>query len=267
MKKNWFSLSKSLEAKACCGAFSWHFSKFYDYKYDFLIAGYINILENRDKYINIIDNDLRLNKLYQLANDGMIKYLNSLNKMVDCYSVDDSIRKDEKDDFSNFDFVDLKTYDTLEYKQVLQLYKNCLLDFPKLHRCIINRFVYYGDKISDIVNDYKIKTSFVKKVLYDFRVKFYLLLLDNGYVLPFKIEDISMHRKKFVKSQDLLIIRLIIQNQISVDKIADLLDLSSERVSNILAHKRNNQKFYLYQIEKLRQHFFQNYSLESLANV
>ena len=70
-----FSKLDLLEVKASKEVYYKYYSRFRRLKEDFLFAGYIHILENKDKLLGLVNKD-RYDKMVMLAGNGMAKFNN-----------------------------------------------------------------------------------------------------------------------------------------------------------------------------------------------
>ena len=271
----------------CCRS---RFYKISDRNFDdAFICAYIGILEglknNEDlnKYdfdSKNIDKEIYL-KLLSFGRSGVSKYFfgkfRGVNRIL--YSINKPILKGEKKSKTFADIMPTYDYYNLDCYVVMELLEKELSNYSLREKEIIKSYVN-GLTKQDIMKKYNISFEDLGILIFRFRKKFKEVLLENGIVgfsfdntneefLSYKSYQDGERRKElrssFVYGRDIKIIELV--KQIPSEKVCSSLKISFEDYDCIVNHKKGSSKFWLYQIQKIRKQFFNEYTLEELLEV
>ena len=264
MSNKLYSL-ECVEFKAVNFSFNKYFKRFKRSYEDLFACGYLEILKHSDVLKSINDEKTKFFKMVNYANYGMTKFLRGKTKEENLitYSVDDLVSADRSQLCFGDILEDIQDCFNEDFDILLECLKSCFIKLCKLDKDILLNYFFNGLKLKEISSIYHKSNKYIKSIIEAFRLKYFNMLVDVGY---FSIED-----KKFLFNYSVtnykepLVITLIKNNHVSFNELARLLNLSVNKINNIVNHSRNNQKFLLYHIEKIRWFYFPNYSLEALA--
>ena len=176
-------------------------------------------------------------------------------------------------------------YDNLEFDNLLKQLKMFLKSYDIQKRVIVLAMLKKED-LRTISKTNKISLINISKVIQEFREEFSNYLITIGYITNpndlynknLKSNREKVEERKKLKKQasslifetyqrDLLIYKLIRDNKL-LNKGAKVLGMSEQDLEKCCYHSNNSKKIlFLYQIQKLRNAFFNNYSLSDLAGV
>ena len=264
MSNKLYSL-ECVEFKAVNFSFNKYFKRFKRLYEDLFACGYLEILKHSDALKSINDEKTKFFKMVNLANYGMQKFLRNIEKEenLNSFSIDAPVSI-ARGQLSFSDVIeDVNDCFNEDFYILLKCLKTCFVKLCKLDKGILVDYFFSGLKITEISLKYHKSNKYIKMLVEDFRLNYFNALVDVGYL--------STEDKKFLFNYSVtnykepLVITLIKNNHVSFNELARLLNLSVNKINNIVNHSRNNQKFLLYHIEKIRWFYFPDYSLEALA--
>ena len=236
-------------------------------KNDLINAGIDYVLFNFNSLNLIGDKFTDFKILMNKCSIGIIHYLKKNEKIVYFDDLNDNICNFEV----NYSYENLK--DLLF--QFLQNY-----DFEKRRVILFNIYIQDMLVVSRML---ELGLRSVAKIINDFRIEFANFLIQCGYLenldilknLKSKILTESVKKSKLRKvgalsfdsySNDYLIYKLL-RREKDLRQYADCLNVSVDYIENIIYHKVKKLNLSLYNVQKLRHTYFQNYSLCELVEV
>ena len=255
-----------LVSRALLYAYKKFFKNFYDLFDDLMASGYLEILSHKDSINSCVSEKDKFFKCFQWACYGFQKLLNNeIKNSHNSYSLS-SMSEDFDDDLFKTYFVDFCSF---EYGNMAFLLDklNCLFStYSKKEMSVLKLYFFGGYTVVELSKFFKMSKNEIPLLILDFRNRFFNSLIACGY---FSEKDKSLlNYNEFAKKEKLPAVKictLLKEANIDIEDIAKITCLDVCRVKDILEHKRNNCKFFLWQIQKLRKAYFLNYSLEELA--
>lgn len=252
-----------LIVKAVKGAYNKYYRNWNNYKEELLQEGFIKAYEIKKEIQNLSDQEKYI-EYFKVANRIISNLINKIYKNLDNVSLNQSINEIEDIKLEQViqDKNEIKT--NIDYQFLIKALKTALKKQGEKERNIINEYLILQEKQSKIIKKYKIEKDELEKIIKDFRQLYFNILLKYKYITEneketyLQNEDFKEKEEKTIK-----IIKLIKESKIPQEEIAKVLEISEQDLNKRLNGK--NSKFMLYEIQKLRRLYFNNYTLEELA--
>lgn len=285
MRKNKM-FDNSLEFTVCWAVYNRFFNKFHKCQYDLIMSGYLGILENvKNKNVDKLGltSDEKFRYYYNYALGAMSKYINSQH-YDDNISLFTPLSK-----INEHSFVDVISDYSVDYFDdsnfILDECSRLLKSFDLQNQKILRDYIFNGLNMKEIYQRYKLNKIKLCSLVRDFRSRLIDILDNKGISLKNNLQDSDEFTKILQAKQRLkdkqngvnsfdspnnYKIYDLLRDMPSLTEIANCLNIDEKRLKKILNsyHGSNTgAKLYLYQIQKLRLKYFQNYSLQQLVAV
>lgn len=275
------------ELEICRQVFNRYFRNYKFNKADFIFAGYIFILEHKNELKDLTDNAY-YEKCYDFADRGMKKYSNDLHyKDLQTITIDTTLNNEDNPNFGFDIFADSHLVDdNINYKCLVHYINKFCSNYDKDKLKIFSMF-FNGYNLDKIKNLTGVNYANIKSIIITFREDLYNYLLENELLekqkfdfdnIPLSINTIQSNRYDMFKKakangtfdysmckNDYFIYKLIRTDK-DIAKYSNLLNIELKKLENIIYHKVNCLKLKLYEIQKLRNICFSNYTLADLVN-
>ena len=249
-----FEDNNSLEAKAVISTYKAYFKTYKWCRDEMLIEGYICILES-NKDLTKMTEEEKFKHFRTRANAGMQKFKKEIEKQNNIFSLNQTMHTESEELELQETIKEKKDESERDIDFLINNLKALLKQYSKNER---------GKILNYIITSNKPKEPKSRELIKDFQKKYFKILVDKDY-LQEKDKDLYLNEEKRKNKNKYKILELIKENNISTEEIAELLNIEESKVQRILEQKQNNQKFYLHQVQKLREKYFKDYSLEDLT--
>lgn len=266
-----------------------------DNKNEFRELCYIVLLEYKqnNQDIQIFNNE----ELMKLFNKTIEKQIINKQKEVEFYSIHKAVKSTKEGEELTLEncLEDKEQYfDSFDYYFLLSKMFELLENYTNENKDIlINYFFNKTEKIRKFCEKNNTTRTDVKELVREFRQKYKILLLESGYINIDKFKSAYIeeafdefsgtssksinekNRRERIKAKkqgaelnnyanDFKIYQLIRQDN-NINECASILNIPTEKLNAIVTHKNGSFILRLYQIQALRQKFYNTYSLEDLV--
>ena len=249
-----------------------------DYLY---LDGYIAILEYKKENPNACESDL------------IACVSNAMGKLAHKQFLDEDTISLEKENSKGSILSDtvhslVGIVDSINFKYLLFLFDNFIKEYKTINIGSCNVFLdyYNGFTLSYLCNKYGLVSSAVIKHIRDFRKAFESYLISSSYLnnsiykddeFSFTTIEKNVNKRHYQKTNNQAIdlktykndfyICELLRNSKDLTQYANCLNINVDLLERLIYHKNSCGvvKLSLYQIQKLRLNFFNNYTLEELA--
>lgn len=254
-----------LIASAIKGAYNKYYRNWSKYGDELFGEAFIETYKIKESIKDLSEKE-RYIEYFKVANNTMSKLIHKTYKNLDNVSMNQRIAKSGENKIELQQVIkdpkEIKT--NIDYKFLIKALKTALKKQEEKERNIINEYLILKEKPSKIVKKYKIEKNELEKIVKDFRQLYFNILLKYKYITESEKERYLQNEDfKEKEEKEIKIIKLIKESKIPLEEIAKVLEMSEQDLNKRLNGK--NSKFMLYEIQKLRRIYFNNYTLEELA--
>lgn len=260
-----------------------YFRKYENYFDDLVMTGYLGILENvKNKNIDKLGltADEQFTYYYNYALGAMSTFTRKLHDndlLLSTPTADGLCLADMLTD-NSIDYDDVSSY-------ILDECSRLLKTFDLQSQKILKDYIFNGLTMSEIYQRYKLNKIKLCSLVRDFRSQLADILDNKGISLKNNLQDADEFTKILQTKQRLknkqngvnsfdspnnYKIYDLLRDMPSLTEISNYLGITEKYLNRILNTFQTNSKcpkLYLYQIQKLRVKYFQNYSLQQLVAV